>query len=198
MILHLRKAKLRFLLRKLFTFGFVFCILSVWGQDQTALPTKEPVPFPDGWVGVWKGELSIFNQNGFQQSIPMELHILPLDSAGQYTWTIVYGLDKETGPRSYILKTIDAEKGLFKIDEQNSIAMEAYFLHDKLFSRFTVMENMLLSATQMRDGQLIFEIISGSLVPASRTGDTVVDGEKIPPVATLPVTVLQRAVLTRE
>ena len=76
--------------------------------------------------------------------------------------------------------------------------MEAYFLHDKLFNRFTVMDNLLLSSTEMRDDQLVFEIISGSLVPASRTGDTMVDGEKIPPVATLPVTVLQRAVLTRE
>lgn len=128
----------------------------------------------------------------------MELHILPIDTTGQYTWTIIYGLDAEAGRRPYILKTIDANKGFFEIDEQNSIAMEAYFLHDKLFNRFTVMENMLLSTTELRDGQLIFEIISGSLVPASRTGDTVVNGEKIPPVATLPITVLQRAVLRRE
>lgn len=128
----------------------------------------------------------------------MQLHILPLDSVGQYSWTIIYGPDLEAGRRAYVLNTIDAAKGHYEIDERNTIAMEAYFLQDKLFSRFTVMENLLLSSTEMRNGQLVFEIISGSLVPASQTGDAVVDGEKIPPVATLPVTVLQRAVLSRE
>lgn len=198
MILHLQTTKLQFLRRKLFTIGLVFCFFSTWGQNDNLPSNKEPISFPDGWVGVWKGELNIFNQDGFQQALPMQLQILPLDTAGQYTWTIIYGLDTVAGRRPYVLKTIDKSKGLFAIDEQNSIAMEAYYLHDKLFSRFTVMENMLLSATQLRDGALIFEIISGSLVPASRTGNTVVDGEKIPEVAALPVTVMQRAVLRRE
>lgn len=178
--------------------GIIFCIFPVWGQTEGDTSPKEPVSFPEGWVGIWKGDLNIFNQYGYQQSLPMQLHILPLDSAGQYTWTIIYGADLESGRRPYVLNTIDAEKGHYEIDERNSIAMEAYFLDNKLFNRFTVMENLLLSSTEMRDGHLVFEIISGSLVPASRTGDTVVDGEKIPPVATLPVTVLQRAVLTRE
>lgn len=168
------------------------------GQKPADTTSVDASVFPESWIGIWKGEINIFNQDGFQQSLSMQLHILPLDTVGQYTWTIIYGPDPEAGRRPYVLNTIDAEKGLYEIDERNSIAMEAYFLQDKLFNRFTVMENMLLSTTEMRDGQLVFEIISGSLVPASLTGDTVVDGEKIPPVATLPVTVLQRAVLTRE
>lgn len=198
MNLHLQGHKLQLLIRKLFTIGLLFCFLPLWGQDPEIISPKEPLSFPDGWVGIWKGELNIFNQNGFQQSLLMQLHIQPLDSLGQYSWTIIYGTDLEAGSRPYVLNTIDAEKGHYEIDERNSIAMEAYFLHDKLFNRFTVMDNLLLSSTEMRDGQLVFEIISGSLVAASQTGDTVVDGEKIPPVATLPVTVLQRAVLTRE
>lgn len=198
MIRFLQNTKVRFLLRNLFTLCLLFAFLPASGQDPLTVLEEEEASFPFGWVGIWKGTLDIYNANGHQQSLPMQLHLLPLDTAGQYSWTIIYGPDLESGWRSYALKTVDAAKGWYQIDERNSIAMEAYFLHDKLFSRFSVMDNMLLSTTELRDGHLVFEIISGSLTPASRTGGATVDGEEIPPVEAFPVVVLQRAVLTRE
>lgn len=168
------------------------------GQEPLHVLRSEGVGFPYGWVGIWKGELNIYAAEGLKQVIPMQLHILPSDTTGQYSWTIIYGPDTPDNRRSYVLKTLDQEKGHYLIDERNSILLDTYFFNDKLFSRFSVMNNLLLSSYEIRNGQLVFEIISGSLTPARRTGDAVVEGEEIPVVEAFPVGVMQRAILVRE
>jgi len=50
----------------------------------------------------------------------MELLIQPADSAGKYTWKIMYG-EKGADTRSYTLKTVDAAKGRRVVDENNGI-----------------------------------------------------------------------------
>src|SRR5690606_13464381 len=107
--------------------------LSLVGQNPVEVLIKEQSDFPYSWVGVWKGALNIYSQKGLQQTIPMQLHVLPSDTTGQYSWTIIYGPDLEAGRRSYVLKTVDATQGLYQIDERNSIVMEAYFFDNKLF-----------------------------------------------------------------
>ena len=157
---------------------------------------KETDAFPASWTGKWKGNLKIYNADGLAQSVPMELHILPVDSAGIYTWTIIYGPDPEAGKRPYLLKPVNPEKGIYSIDEQNTIVMENYLLGNKLFGRFEVMGSLLLSTVEKRGETLTYEIISGSTDPASNSGDTEVNGEDIPPVKDFPVTVRQYAELS--
>lgn len=129
----------------------------------------------------------------------MELHVLPLDSAGQYTWTIIYNDDREAGLRNYTLKTIDAKTGHYLIDERNSILLEAYLIHQTLYSRFEVMDNLLLSAVEKRGDELIYEIIAGSATSVSTSGDIITPaGDTIPPVQSFPIRVLQRAVLYKQ
>lgn len=178
--------------------GLLFFHLSGWGQEPLDVLLTEGADFPYGWVGVWKGELQIFRPEGLQQAVPMQLHILPTDSTGQYSWTIIYGPDTPDNRRNYLLNTIEREKGHFQIDERNSILLDAYFFNDTLFSRFSVMGSLLLSSYEMRNGQLVFEIISGSLTPIRSTGNSTVDGEEIPVVEAFPVGVMQRAVLVRK
>jgi hypothetical protein len=125
------------------------------------------------------------------------LHILPLDSAGRYSWTIIYGEDKEAGRRSYELAPIDPEKGFYAIDEKNSIVLESYLLGGKLFSSFEVMGNHILSSYEKRGEELLFEIISGRMDPVSVTGGQEGDESGIPPVKAFPVIVTQRAALKR-
>lgn len=72
---------------------------------------QEPTLFPYSWEGIWQGDLEIFNTKGVAQTIPMELHILPTDSTHRFTWTLIYGTDKEAGKRPYELVIIDADKG---------------------------------------------------------------------------------------
>lgn len=172
--------------------------VSSFAAFAQALPGSSDA-FPWSWIGIWRGDLHIYNQQNEATVLPMELQLLPLDSAGQYTWTIIYNEDREAGLRAYTLKTIDAEAGHYLIDERNSIMLEAYLIHHTLYSRFAVMDNLLLSAVEKRGDELIYEIIAGSATPVGTSGDTVTTaGDTIPPVQSFPVRVLQRAVLQKQ
>jgi len=85
-----------------------------------ATTTAKPIDFPEDWKGKWAGELKIFSNEGLKQSLSMELHILPLDSSGNWSWTIIYGEDKVAGKRDYVLQPKDVEKGIWQVDEQNT------------------------------------------------------------------------------
>ncbi|HHH50022.1 MAG TPA: hypothetical protein ENK52_03480 [Saprospiraceae bacterium] len=153
--------------------------------------------FPHSWLGEWKGNLDIFGAEGKKQSIAMQLHILPIENTDRFSWDIIYGKDIEKGKRAYELLTIDATKGFYSIDEKNSINIECYFFKDKLFSRYDVMNNLLLVTYEKHGDELIFEVISGKHNEVSTTGNTTDKGEEIPAVKTYPIGVMQRAVLQR-
>ena len=154
--------------------------------------------FPASWVGDWLGNLEIFTATGKVQEISMELHIHPLDTLpGAFSFQIVYGEDKVTGNRPYELVTVDAAKGLYLMDEKNSIKMEAYYLNGKLIQWFEVDGTLLYTTTELIGEELHWEIVSGSSTPVSTTGSQQVDGEDIPPVKTYPVGAMQRARLKR-
>lgn len=173
---------------------FVFTIF----LSFTSLIAQDTLAFPQAWEGIWKGDLEIHTAKGLAQTVPMELHILPTDSTNRFTWSIIYGEDKEAGKRPYELVILDADKGIYAIDEKNSIQLEAYFIKDKFFSRFEVMGTLLLTSEQLVGEELIFEIIAGKMEPVSVTGDKIVKGDTIPPVKAFPINVMQRAILKRE
>lgn len=174
----------------------VFCIsaFNSFAQNAGQLVTTS---FPDSWAGEWAGELQIFNNKGMSQSLPMQLLIHPIEDSSDYHFTIIYGLDIEKGTRSYILKTIDASKGHYAIDEQNSIVIDAYLLGEKLVQRFEVMGNLLETFIEKEGDNLVWEIFSGKHEPSLVTGDTVQDGEDIPRVKTFPMGVYQKCVLSQ-
>lgn len=153
--------------------------------------------FPQIWEGKWAGELAIYNAKGLAQKLPMELHILPIDTSDSYTWTIIYGEDKVAGARPYELKIVDAEKGHYLVDEHNSILLDAFLLGGKLFERFSVMGSMLLATTEVRDEVLYYEIISGSEEALQVTGNKKVEEEDIPAVGSFPIIVRQYAELRK-
>jgi len=157
---------------------------SLSAQDSTAR-------FPQAWEGIWEGDLEIYSPRGPQQSVPMELHILPQDSC--YSWKMVYAGQA----RDYRLCPLDPEQGRYEIDEQNSIRMSATLVNGKLFSRFEVMGKLLLSTTELSDGYLEYEIIAGSMQPAGTTGGEIVEGADIPEVTSYPVRSRQVARLKR-
>ncbi len=153
--------------------------------------------FPASWAGVWEGDLVISTAAGVAQTIPMQLHLLPVaDSI--YTWTIIYGADTVAGRRPYLLKSIDRAKGVYVIDEQNSIGLESYLIGQTLYSWFEVEGNLLTTMVEpLEDGRLLYEIVSGKSEPVSTTGQQIVEGEEIPEVKAFPVRVRQRAYLRR-
>ncbi len=153
--------------------------------------------FPASWAGEWAGKLEIFTATGKAQELPMELHILPLDSSGRYSFTIIYGEDKIAGVRPYELLSLDPAKGTWLLDEKNSIKMDAYLLGGKFFQWFEVEGSLLLTATELMGEELWWEIIFGSATPISITGGQKAGEEEISAVKTYPVKVLQRAKMRR-
>ncbi len=175
-------------MKAILSFVFLFSTSLLIGQSS----------FPATWVGEWKGTLEIFNATGKLQELPMELHIWGQDTLPEtYSFIIIYGEDKVAGKRDYQLITVDAARGLYLMDEKNSIKMEAYFLNGKLVQWFEVEGTMLYTTTELVGEELLWEIISGSSTPVSTTGNETVDGEEIPPVRTFPVGAMQRARLRR-
>ncbi|NNE28435.1 MAG: hypothetical protein HKN16_02285 [Saprospiraceae bacterium] len=154
--------------------------------------------FPASWEGSWQGDLAIYKGEGLQQTIPMELVIQSKDSTDHYDWWIIYGEDKEAGKRAYELKPVDKEKGAWLVDEKNSILLDCYFFANKLWSRYEVMENLILITNEVNGDEMIFEVISGNLEAPRVTGKTLHEGEEIPEVKAFPISVMQRAKLYRQ
>ncbi len=164
-----------------------FSVNLIFGQNN----------FPAAWQGEWTGTLEIVTAAGKVQELQMELHILPIDSSENFTWTIIYGEDREAGTRPYELVTLDAAKGLYAIDEKNSIQMEAYLLGGKFYQWFEVSGSLIVTSTWLEGEELVWELVSGSIEPVSTTGGQEMEGVEIPPVKTFPVRVAQVARLVR-
>lgn len=154
--------------------------------------------FPYSWVGLWEGNLEIYNAKGLSQTLPMQLDLDETETAGVFKWNIIYGTDREKGLRPYLLRTLDASKGLYQNDEVNTIKMEAYYIGGRLFSTFSVQGNLLTSIQEKKGDEMHWEIIFGKDTPVSITGNQVVKGDTISEVKTMPVLINQRAILKRK
>jgi hypothetical protein len=173
--------------------------LSLFLSAHVFAQSTDSLPFPERWSGEWSGMLDIHTTQGLAQSLPMELHILPIDTSDNYTWTLIYGENKEEGVRDYVLETIDAEKGLYRIDEKNSILLEAYLFGEVFVQWFDVGGSLLIVRMEkMGPNTIEWEILSGSMEPISTTGGTTFKGEEIPEVRTYPFVVRQAATLERK
>jgi hypothetical protein len=147
--------------------------------------------FPFSWQGVWKGICAAQNPDGGNSRFGMELHVLPTDAPDRMTWTIVYEVGKERHVRPYEIGVVDAEAGLYRIDEKNSIVLEARLVGDTLHSQYSV-GNALLTTTYRRIGDcLIFDLTSSRLEEPVRTGGR----SGAPEVLCYPTQAAQRAEL---
>ena len=96
--------------------------------------------------------------------------------------------------RPYELLPVEGEPGHYRIDEKNSIVIDAYFENDTLHSRFAVAGNVI-EARYARDGdRMAVTLTTFGASPASTTG-----GEgKIPKVESYPLRAVQRGTLVRD
>jgi hypothetical protein len=156
--------------------------------------------FPESWSGNWKGTLNIYNGKGKVNAVEMtiEIHKIDTSAEGRYTFGLIYG-SKEQDWRPYELVPVSPERGIWKVDEKNSIVMESFLYGPKLLCWFVVQGSRILCTYEKTDEQtMIFEVISGTETAISTTGNTKQGEEEIPEVKTYPCTVFQRAVLTKQ
>jgi hypothetical protein len=190
----------QFIMRKLHILSAF--LLMAWASVLRSQPVDmgPPPAFPDSWAGTWTGTLEIFNGTGRTQTVQMQLEIHRIDTSrtGRYVFGLVYG-SKDMDWRPYELVPVDASKGLWRIDEKNSIVMESYLYGPKLLCWFTVQQNRILCTYEkMDDNSLVFEVFSGQEIQVSTTGGAKMVTEEIPIVKTYPFSVFQRAILKRK
>lgn len=144
--------------------------------------------FPEDFLGIYKGELSITTERG-NQTIPMEFHLLKTDSIHKFDYKLVYN----NTPRNYTLIVKDKNKGLFEIDENNGIVLPSHFNQNVLYSFFEVQGNFLSTRIDFNDSNTLnFEILFSRLKNKTTTGGT---SKEIPEVFGYPITVFQKAKL---
>ena len=161
--------------------------------------TTDPMPSHD-WLGKWKGELIIYGATDTLQTLPMELWVEETDTALMWNWTIIYHGENGDDVRKYALKAMDSTKnGHYQVDERNSILLDTYLRGNKLSSRFTVNQSLLLISYTLIPSQdaLRFNVTSGSMKEPTSTGEDVLD-ENIKEILSYPLNGFQEAILYKD
>ena len=123
----------------------------------------------------------------------MELGIEPLPSGDGHTWTIVYEGGGKRQVRPYEIHPVDAKTGHYRVDEKNSIVLDAYLVGPALHSRFEVGTSVIDVRYAMRDGAIDVVLTTYGKAPVSTTG-----GEgRVSPVHAYPLLAVQTATLRR-
>lgn len=156
-------------MRNLACLIFFLLIISIptSAQDKTSV-------FPFSFVGKWKGTIQWIVAGKPTQTFTMQLRVLPTDSAGIFTWQIIYG-DKEQDNRPYLLKPIDTTTGHWVIDENNGIVLDNYVFENCLKGAFTVSGNTIADNYCLENGQLKVEFTTIKLADKKITGTGTAD-----------------------
>jgi hypothetical protein len=150
--------------------------------------------FPQDFMGHWQGELSWYRPGtAAPKKFTMQLLIQPADSAGRYTWKIIYG-DKGEDTRPYELKAVDSATGHWVVDEKNGILLDQYLIGGKLFCAFSVGGTTIVNSYGRKGAELAVEFTS---FPAKAVRTSGAGTEESPTVESYAVRSYQKGTLTR-
>ena len=174
----------------LFLFSLLFALGWALGGDD-----GKKKAFPESWFGTWRGRCAnVAPGNRTGRPFPMELQVGPTGSPNRYRWTIVYGAGKERQVRAYELIAVDRKKGAWRIDEKNSIVLDAFLVGPTLFQAFTVQKTLLQVRFTRAGDALDVEMASYDLEKDRTTGGR---DCKAPPVTVHILKAVQQGRLTR-
>ena len=125
--------------------------------------------FPQSFIGNWKGKMKWMVSGKREQEFTMQLKIQAVDSAGQYTWQIIYGDDNKDN-RPYILKPIDITKGHWIIDENDGILLDSYVHGNAIHGAFTVQGNTIVDNYRVDKDSMFVEFFSIRLAEKKTSG----------------------------
>lgn len=182
------------LLSKIVVLVFLLSTVTVISQEDAELKDSKTLSFPESYFGIYKGDLHITSQNG-TTSIPMEFHLLPIEGEKEkFQYTIVYIANTTRQERQYTLITKDAEKGVYTIDENNGILLDAKVWTNKLYSMFEVQGSLLTTQLTFEADHMIFEITFSRKEAVNKSGTT---DEKPIEVLSYPISTVQKGVLKK-
>ena len=115
-----------------------------------------------------------------------------------YQWEIKYDFKGQEDIRDYELVLVDQKKGIYKIDEKNTIEIDSNYKMGIFTSFYEVMNSFIISTyTKTNDG-ILFEIIAGDSKNPTVTGNTKFNNEDIPAVKSYLVSGRQKAFLIKQ
>jgi hypothetical protein len=176
-------------------------LLSLWScksKDNIIASSsefKESLNFPLDWIGDYEGPLKIYNTKGGIDTISMRLVIDYPNAQGYFPWTIIYD---NNDVRPYGLEVINADKGLYRINEYNSIELDAYLIDRHLITRFSVMQNDLIIDYEHTGDAITAQFYISGVEHQNITGGEVIGQDTIPNVNTYPLSVYQKAILKKK
>lgn len=161
-------------------------------------PATAAATFPEAWRGHWKGPSRVVGPAGTTMTFTMELVVEPTETAGRWTWTVIYDGAAGRQVRPYHLVAVDAAKGAWKVDEGNGIEIVHQVLDGTLFAQFAVGGTRITTRERLEgagtaDERLVVEMMT------TRDGDATPSGGAggVPGVSSWPPRSLQTATLRR-
>jgi len=149
--------------------------------------------FPADFIGHWKGKIQWMVAGKPTTEFSAQLNIEPADTAGQYTWTIIYG-DDQKDIRPYLLKPLDTAKGHWVVDERDGIVLDSYVHGNNIHGAFTVQGTTLVDNYSVENGKLTIEFFTIKLDQKTSSGKGT---EETPFVNSYPIVVYHKGVLTK-
>lgn len=179
-------------MRLLIAVCIIFIALCGCSTSKNTSHRPNDPSFPKSHIGVWAGDLDIYNNDSLSQSLTMTLTIFP-DSLDHYQWHIKYDTQ---ATRAYQLKVVNLNRGIFQIDENNGIILPALLNNQQLNSYFTVSNSTLLINTDFSQKDVItYTVFIYGKEPGSFTGQ---ENKQVDSIATYPFLGYQKATLFRQ
>jgi hypothetical protein len=144
------------------------------------------------WFGTWQGILKIYYPVKLME-VPVTIEINKTHEPGKYGWKTSY--DNGKLEKNYFLITVDAEKGSYILDEDNTIKLDFYYADNTFYSVFQVEDAILTSRYTLENESIIMEVLSSNFKTPTITGK---DSGDIKEVKSYPVFVTQKAILTKK
>lgn len=145
-------------------------------------------PFPERCLGVWEGMMYMHKGGTIDDSVAVTFTVAALDDPKAWTWKMAYKSAQIDAVKDYVLRLEDPEKGIYLTDEGDGIILYDYLFGDKLYSVFSVKDQVLTASYELRGDVLVFEVTAGKQMGEAK-------GEY--EIATFSVDVLQRVELRR-
>lgn len=146
----------------LFFFNF-FLIGNIFSQNQFTIID-----------GKYSGKMLIYKGMNPVDSVPVVLTIQTIIPDSVWQWKTEYLSAKMPVTKDYKLCVADRSKGIYLIDEGDSVILYNYLLGNKLYCQFETGSFLLTSTYEFtNDNELIFEVTAGRKIPGNSTDEII-------------------------
>lgn len=125
--------------------------------------------FGDRCVGHWEGTMYLCSEGKINDSLRVKFEVEKMMDGKSWKWKTTYSAKSDEITKDYILRLVDDRSGSYVIDEGDGIMLNSFSFGNRLYSTFSVGDQLLTANYQLDKEILFFEVTSGKKGQA--TGD---------------------------